>query len=282
MSSDNPILVLDHPRSRLDASLAGRQILQAELPLADGPITVCAAVADEPARLSQLVPLARAASDDATRTACDRSRREGRTVSCLKGCSPCCHYLVPVSGPEAFALLEDIQDLDAGTRDHLVGSFVRVAQTVLQSELPSLEAAPGETTAGLLGQWSARINQPCPLLHGAPEARRCRLYSRRPLACREHIVTTKPELCGGFQPGAGRVRPRGVSMVEALSQLAAELEDTDVEAILLPLAPAWALANLDRGQRTWPAPYLVRRLLAIAREQAQAGTAQASPIRAAA
>jgi len=187
-----------------------------------------------------------------------------------------------VSGPEAFALLEDIQGLDAGTRDHLVGSFARVAQSVWQPELSSLDAAPGETTAGLLGQWYARIDQPCPLLHGAPEARTCHLYSRRPLACREHIVTSGPDLCGGFQPGAGRVRHPGVSMAEALTQLAAELEDTGVEAILLPLAPAWALANLDRGQRTWPAPYLVRRLLAIAREQVQASTEHTSPIRAAA
>ncbi len=282
MSLDNPILVLDHPRSRLDASLVGRQILQTELPLADGPVTVCAAVADQPARLSQLVPLARAVSDSATHAACDRSRREGRAVSCRKGCSSCCHYLVPVSGPEAFALLEDIQDLDAGTRDHLVGSFVQVAQHVLRAEQPSLDAAPGETTAGLLGQWYARLNQPCPLLHGAREARTCRLYSRRPLACREHLVTSKPELCGGFQPGAGQVRPPGVSMVQALGHLAAELEDTDVEAILLPLVPAWALSNLDRGQRTWPAPYLVRRLLAIAREQAQAISERTATVRAAA
>lgn len=282
MSSFNPILIVDHPRSRLDVSLAGRQIIQAELPLDDSVVPVCAAVADEPAQLSQLVPLARSISDGVVGAACDSSRRGGQDVSCRKGCSSCCHYLVPVSGPEAFALLDDIQSLDAGRRDRIVGSFVRAAQRVLEAEQPRLEPGEGETAAGLLGQWYARLGQPCPLLEGAVEGQTCSLYSHRPLACREHMVTSAPELCGGFQPGAGRIRRPGASMVQALGQLAAELENTDVEAILLPLAPAWALSNLDRAQRTWPAPYLVRRLLAIAREQAQANAEHAPPVRAAA
>ena len=282
MSSDNPILIVDQPRSRLDVSLAGRQIIQAELPLNDAAVSVCAAVANQPARLSQLVPLARSISDSVVHAACDSSRRTGQNVSCRKGCSSCCHYLVPVSGPEAFALVEDIQSLDAGTRDRMVGSFVRAAQRVLQAAQPRLEPGDGETPAGLLGQWYARLGQPCPLLQGAVEGQTCSLYSRRPLACREHMVTSAPEHCSGFQPGAGRIRRPGASMVQALGQLAAELENTDVEAILLTLAPAWALSNLDRAQRTWPAPYLVRRLLAIAREQAQASADQTPPVRAAA
>ncbi len=42
-------------------------------------------------------------------------------------------------------------------------------------------------------------------------------------------------------------------MTDVLSQLAANLEDDEPQALLLPLAPLWCEENLKRAERTWPA-----------------------------
>jgi len=59
-----------------------------------------------------------------------------------------------------------------------------------------------------------------------------------------------------------------VSVLEALGQLAGELEQTDVEAVMLPLSFAWAQDNLERAQRTWPAVEMVKRFVEILKQKA--------------
>ena len=291
MTLESPIIVLDSPRCELDAALAGRELIEQDLNVAGQCLRVRLAVADVPLRLAQVVPLAQSLSDSLCQAARHQARLQGQGVSCRKGCSSCCHYLVPVSVPEAFALWEDINALDAGSRDRVVQSFVQAARRVLAAEpprIPELTDQPGGQTvspAGAVGQWYARLDLPCPLLQTGQEAGTgmCRVYARRPLACREHMVNSPADLCRGFQPGRGQIHRPGFSVLEALGQLAAELEDTGVEAIVMTLAPAWALSNLDRAARTWRAAYVVRRLLAICRELAdRASQSDEQPTRAAA
>jgi hypothetical protein len=57
-----------------------------------------------------------------------------------------------------------------------------------------------------------------------------------------------------------------VSILEALGQLTAELEQSDIEAVMLPLAFAWAQENLHRAERTWPAVEMVKRFVEIMQE----------------
>jgi hypothetical protein len=59
-----------------------------------------------------------------------------------------------------------------------------------------------------------------------------------------------------------------VSIVEALGELTAELEGSEVEVVMLPLAFAWAEENLDRSERTWPAEFMVERFVGILKSMA--------------
>ena len=52
-------------------------------------------------------------------------------------------------------------------------------------------------------------------------------------------------------------------VVECLGQLAAELEKSTVEAVMLPLALPWAQENLTRSKRQWPAKMMVELFVEI-------------------
>ena len=58
-----------------------------------------------------------------------------------------------------------------------------------------------------------------------------------------------------------------VSILECVGQLTAELEQSEVEAIMLPLALPWAQENLGRAERTWPAVTMVERFVEIIKEK---------------
>ncbi len=55
-------------------------------------------------RLSDLVPVGRILCDSVVSAACQEIAGKGEQVSCAKGCSHCCHYLVGVTAAEAFCL----------------------------------------------------------------------------------------------------------------------------------------------------------------------------------
>ena len=48
-----------------------------------------------------------------------------------------------------------------------------------------------------------------------------------------------------------------ISILDCLGQLAAVLEQSDIEAVMLPLALPWVQENLGRGERTWSAVAMV-------------------------
>lgn len=54
-----------------------------------------------------------------------------------------------------------------------------------------------------------------------------------------------------------------VSVLNALAQLAGELEQLDIEAVMLPLAFAWAQDNIQRSKRDFPAVMMVERFVEI-------------------
>ncbi|MCP4260660.1 MAG: hypothetical protein GY774_24515 [Planctomycetes bacterium] len=69
-----------------------------------------------------------------------------------------------------------------------------------------------------------------------------------------------------------------VSVLDCLGQLTAELEQSDVEAVMLPLVLPWLHENLKRGERTWPAVKMVECfveiLQALNNEKSKAPTTQ--------
>jgi len=126
---------------------------------------------------------------------------------------------------------------------------------------------PGGVETGEVGKWYRGLEMTCPLLSDGL----CTRYEQRPTVCREHIVMGSSLACrvAGTEESLGdgsHIAIMPVSVVQALGQLTAELEGTDVEAVMLPLALPWAEGNLERGRRTWPAKVIVERFVEILRE----------------
>ncbi len=202
---------------------------------------------------------------------CDATLRQtadhGAHVPCRRGCSACCRYLVPLSPPEAARMYEDLAALPPPLRTGALERFCAHGRTVLDA----LADAPGHRPPEPVGRWYAGLDLDCPLLDPRGS---CLLYPARPLACREHFAASDPAHCAGYAAGVGRTVEPPFSMVNALSLLAGELEQTEPESVLLPLAPAWADAHAPRLARTWTPPEVLPRfartvhLLATCAQQA--------------
>jgi Fe-S-cluster containining protein len=197
------------------------------------------------ARLSELVPLARSVCDYAVYEARNRATTQGKTVPCCNKCSSCCSYLVPLSIPEVIHLYEEIQSLSSEQGQEFWRNSLSVAGQLLDNETADV---PNEaSTLDQVGQWYASKQASCPLL----EDDLCALYDQRPLACREYLVATPSSWCRPESVGCVEKIELPFSVLESLGRVAAQLEGTPVEAVMLPLILPWIQENDERIHRKW-------------------------------
>jgi Fe-S-cluster containining protein len=135
---------------------------------------------------------------------------------------------VPVSAIEAIDLDRQLDELAPGRANRFRSRLDQAARRLLAQ-------GPPPTTLPELSDWYARLQMPCPLL----EDDRCSIYTGRPLACREHLVTSAPELCRTPADGIERLTPP-VSMLHAVATASARLMRRPVESIPLVLARPFA------------------------------------------
>jgi Fe-S-cluster containining protein len=221
-------------------------------------------VSDCPAGLGDLVPLARSLATRIGTAALKQADSEGASVPCKKGCAACCRYMVPLSAPEALVMGREIGSLsesgDATTRRALTSAANRILagwsdSPFLKTGLNDSEGQTGDIEA--IGQWYASLEMDCPFLGEG----QCTIYDKRPLACREHAVLGTASHCEGYTPGCGNKLEMPATVLDALAQLAAEVEQTEPQAVMMPLVPFWYTENHHRQIRTWPGQELVARFL---------------------
>lgn len=223
-------------------------------------------VRNEPARLTDMVPLARAVSAKITQSVADIVELNGARIPCCKGCSACCNYLVPLAIPEVFRLRQEVLTMPPVRQQLLELHCLTATQRILKNPPPKsfdragqprMAESPGELLS-IASRWYAEFELRCPFLYRGV----CTIYEERPMACREYSVTGCSQACS-----EGASEPQGVympaRMSEVLGQLAADLEETHVEAVIMPLALIWADDNAEREARTWPAPMMVERFVEI-------------------
>jgi hypothetical protein len=87
------------------------------------PVAVEAPAPPEYARLDEVLPLMRKIDDHAIGVAVQRTEAAGKTVSCSKGCAACCRQPVPVTPPEAYALLRLVENLPEPRRTDVRARF---------------------------------------------------------------------------------------------------------------------------------------------------------------
>jgi hypothetical protein len=87
------------------------------------------------------------------------------------------------------------------------------------------------------------------------------------------MVTGPAILCDAKGTDESHIVQMPVSVLECLGELTAELEQSNIEAVMLPLALPWALENLERSRRTWPAVFMVERFIGILKAAASKNSA---------
>ncbi len=244
--------------------------IDVNLEIFDEPLTGQILVADRPAGLAEVVPVARSLSDEIVRRVIKHRKRTGLNVTCKKDCAACCRYLVPLSVPEVFCMWDELQAAPPTQQQQVISAFVNASQQILQAgppPVPQTRITLGENpqdSQKVLNRWYAGIGVDCPFLERAV----CTAYSSRPIACREHMVTSSAEHCLPEKDNQARRLELPFSIVEALGILSAEVEDVDLESVMLPFAPAWRQINHGRARRTWPAPDLFEHFAAIVHDLA--------------
>ena len=264
MAENLSIRVLGESESPEDSWGNSAAIIGLELDILGEVVDIRISAAQRQATLADIVPFARTLSTKLVSVVLDKLRKEQKFVPCCKGCSACCrHCLVPLSVPEVFHMRQEVLDMPADQSRAVLKSCLDAAKTILDGKLESFDLNSSTTNApdqiNQLSSWYAGLKLPCPLLSDEL----CTIYEQRPMACREHFVTDSASLCETEQMDEPNVVMMPVSIVEALGQLASELEGTCVEAMMLPLALPWAQENLQRHQRTWPAAIMAEKFVEI-------------------
>lgn len=204
-------------------------------------------------KLSDLVPLARNICDLIMDYSILLNRKQGKTVPCTKGCSTCCSYLVPLSIPEVIHFFEEVEAMPNDQASEVWEQTLFAARQLL-SNGPS-EQGSDEEILDALSHWYSNQKIECPFLKN----KLCSIYNQRPLACREHLVTTPALWCmPDYVKQIERIE-LPLSMVEVLGQVTSELENLPVEAVMLPLALPWIQENPERRHRKWSSQKMLMR-----------------------
>jgi Fe-S-cluster containining protein len=256
MSENASIALLDECDVLADC-VADAELIGLEIDIFGRSLRYIVAAANRRARLAEIVPVARRLSTNIALAVLGKLQEDGRVVPCRKGCSACCCYLIPLSVPEAFRLHQEFLAMDCEQRRSLLQSCLHTAKKLLDSgsTVSSANTAGGRfvfDSIQQLSHWYRRVNVACPLLSDGL----CAAYAQRPTACREHIVTGSSRSCATPRVDQTELVRMPISISEALALMTAELEQSDIEAVMLPLVVPWADDNKARDLRTWPAPVL--------------------------
>ena len=133
-----------------------------------------------------------------------RVEKEGRQVSCAKGCGACCRQMVPVTPTEARHLAALIGKMPAKRAATLRARFAHARSTMDAADLPPRGHPDSDKAAyHAFGLAWFRQGVPCPFL----EDESCSIHPERPLVCREYLVTSPAAHCATLGSGQVRVVP---------------------------------------------------------------------------
>ena len=145
--------------------------------------------------LTELLPIIQNLENAIIGRVAEEVAARGEPISCRAGCGACCRQLVPLNIFEAEALTDWMRTLPPERqtalleRFHLALTALRdagVIDEILKNEWV-VEEAPNRKLA--IDYFHAGVA--CPFL----EDERCSIHPMRPLACREYLVVSPPELC---------------------------------------------------------------------------------------
>lgn len=194
----------------------------------------------EKAGLEDLVRPAQQLCDIIVRQTIEHQLLCGQPVRCSAGCMACCKYAVTVSRPEALAINSMINSLPRQARQSLLRNMTMAGRKILVACRPTIRSQSLGTDGSSdslaeLSHWYAQMDLTCPYI----ENKLCCHYARRPLVCREFMVTSPPAQCVPNIKNTRIVVDLPIRMSEVLMEVGAKLTSTNPQAMFLSLVPAW-------------------------------------------
>lgn len=251
------IKVFDNGQTKDNLS-GSQEIIDLEIDIDGKMIQFQIGVTDGQMTLADIVPLAHTVVDKIIDVTVAKIESDADIIPCRRRCASCCSYLVPISVPEAFWLPKEIFTGPNPQRRKRMRACLLASRRILRHQPPKLfinqklQTPQGPSDMNLISNWYKNLKLQCPFL----DNQICTIYQARPLACKEHMVTGSPKACKGGLEKA-QVVEIPVPMTDVLALLAAEIEETEPEAIIMPLLLAWCDGNIKRSHRTWPAAVML-------------------------
>lgn len=219
------------PSMSVELRFEGQSMARGDIAAGPGPIAVT-------------LPILREAAD---RMLAQGARRAGVASACQPGCAACCRQLVPLAAAEARDLRERVANMPEALRTRIEARFSAAADALERSGLMELMADPSRIPPeGLeeLGLQYLAAGIDCPFL----EDERCAIYAHRPMACRQHAVSSDAAECRARGERVRRIAPRGRAMNAAL--------DAAAGTAWVPLVLCLEQSASDPGDERTPAAWL--------------------------
>ncbi|MDH5669222.1 MAG: YkgJ family cysteine cluster protein [Nitrospira sp.] len=220
---------------------AGRVTTAVDVPTTFVPVTA-------------IVPLLRRLGEEAQALEEARLAAEGESRSCTKGCAACCHMLVPLSPPEAYALVDFIRSWPAEKLERLASRFSQTKSALVSQglwqrlmDLGESSVPPDDETLDPINRDFYALRLACPFL----EEEMCSIYDERPAACRELLVTSPMERCQDMVQNEISPIPAPVRVSPVLGLLWGELTSSPPRLIPLPIVLDWVERNCRENEKTW-------------------------------
>lgn len=235
---------------RLALEVAGRS-LEAEVRLPVAPI-----------RPVDLLPILMSFDDAILDVVVGELLRQGKTISCRKGCGACCKQLVPIGDVEARYLVEVLSELPEPRRTQLETRFAAAVQELeRQGILDRLRRADQLTSheeRRQLGLDYFACGVECPFL----ENQSCSIHRDRPLVCREYLVTSAPESCSAPLPQRITLVQLPVMLSKLLRRFGDAVGDRPACWLPLVLVQEWVAHHPELSPQV-PGPEMFARFLKL-------------------
>ena len=253
---------MHHPFSHRVTDMADVSEVNAKVQFRIGEqrVTLEMPVPAAPIRPRQLLPLMRELTGMVVAVAEAREASAGRHISCAAGCGTCCRQLVPIAPSEAREIAALIETLPEPRRTEIRERYrlavERLTVAGLIDDLRQMERVPADAATAFGLRYFA-LGIACPFL----EDESCSIHPKRPLACREFLVTSDPRFCA--EPATEQVAgvPLDAKVSRVLRQMDRSSTDAAAPSVPLILAPEWAASHADDTPPR-PGPELLRDFIA--------------------
>lgn len=169
------------------------------LRVGDAVLELEVTVPADPVPVRVMLPVLQTLTNQVVSLGVAGAEREGRQITCQAGCGACCKQLVPISVPEALDIQDFINTLPEERREVILERFRRALETFEETGFINRLKRVTELNSEdrlRLGLDYFKLGVDCPFL----EEGSCSVYERRPLVCREYLVTSPAVNCQNPSP----------------------------------------------------------------------------------